>query len=302
MGRPRHLAALTPTRRPPPVARPARSALRRALLCLLLLASAACARPGWVETYPDIAARARRDPQSFLADAYHQWEDLEGMAGTYQVRARRGVGNRRIDVQVYALREAFVTIEALAPTGSSEGYVTSGRSEVGFWVSEEGTLYRGDIEPGAFGRALGLDLGPENIVAVLLGYAVPWTRAAPPSAVWDDGQQRIAVTSGGRATAWLHPVTARFERVVIATDSGSIEVTFEEWAIEPAPVPLRLRIEVPAEGATLQMQLARAWSANPNGLDAAFFDIEVPRGSLEAPLSLLEIGGGLLRRGFERRP
>ena len=268
----------------------------------MLLASAACARPAWVETYPDIAERARRDPQSFLAGAYHQWEDLEGMAGTYQVRASRGLGSRRINVQVYALREAFVTIEALAPTGSSEAYVTAGRSEVGFWVSEEGTLYRGDIEPGAFGRALGLDLEPENIVAVLLGYAVPWIRAAPPSAVWDEGQQRIAVTSGSRATAWLHPVTARFERVVIATDSGSIEVTFDEWASEPAPVPLRLRIEVPAEGATLQMRLARAWAANPNSLDAAFFDVEVPRGSVEAPLSVLEIDGGLLRRGFERRP
>ena len=35
------------------------------------------------------------------------------------------------------------------------------------------------------------------------------------------------------------------------------------------------------------------------GLDAAFFDVEVPRGSVEAPLSLLEREGGLLRRGFD---
>ncbi len=298
MSRPRYVASSTATLRGSRIA-----AWWASLAVFLLLAVAAgCARPGWVETYPDIAARARRDPQSFLDDAYRQWEGLAGMDGTYHVRARRGLGSRRIDVQVYALRERFVTIEALAPTGSSEGYVTAGRSEVGFWVSEEGTLYRGDIEPGAFGRALGLDLEPENIVAVLLGYGVPWTDAAPPSAAWDEGQQRIAVTSGSRATAWLHPATGRFERVVIATDSGSIEVTFDDWATDPAPVPLRLRIEVPAEDATLELQLARAWSANPNGLDAAFFDVEVPRGSVEAPLSLLEIDGGLLRRGFERRP
>lgn len=148
---------------------------------------------------------------------------------------------------------------------------------------------------GAFGRALGIDLTPEDIVATLMGFAV----AAPADAVatWDEEERRVRVT-GGNTTAWLHPVTLRFEHSVVDTPSGQIRVEYLEWAADGPPVPLRSRVEVEAEDVTLELRLAPAWSANPRGLDAAFFDLIPIEGAADCPLDQLTREGGLLRRGF----
>ena len=266
------------------------------------MASAACARPGdWIETYPDIATRARQEPQEFLADVYERWDDLRGMEGSYQVRASRGVSSRTLDTHIFLLRDRFVTIEVLAPgTATSEGYLTAGEAEIGFWTSEENRLYHGSIEPGAFGRALGLDLEPDDIVAVLMGFGVPWHEGAAPDASWDESRARIRVESRSRITAWLHPVLARFERVVVSTEAGAIEIDYEEWAEDGAPVPLRMTIRVPDEDITLRLRLASSWRRNPAGLVPSFFDVELLPGALRAPLDQLTADGGLLRRGLER--
>ena len=257
-----------------------------------------CARgDNWVQTYPDVAARARQDPASFLVAAQAQWDDLQGMVGSYQVRASRGISSRTLDTQIHLLREGFVQIEVLAPTFTSEGYLGVGTREVGLWVSEDRCLYRGPNEPGAFGRALGLDLTPESIVATLMGFAIPADTAV--TSVWDEGEQRVRV-SGGATTAWLHPVTARFERLMVSTASGPITVVYEAWSSEGPPVPLRARIEVAAEDITLQLRLAPTWNANPSGLNVAFFDDMRVDGSVDCPLDRLAVEGGLLRRGLSR--
>jgi len=257
-----------------------------------------CARgDNWVQTYPDVAARARQDPQSFLTAAQAQWDDLQGMVGSYQVRASRGISSRTLDTQIHLLRDGFVDIQVLAPTFTSEGYLAVGTREVAMWVSEDRCLYRGPNEPGAFGRALGLDLTPESIVATLMGFAVSSAGAA--TAVWDEGERRVRV-SGGGTTAWLHPVTARFERMVVHADSGPIEVEYQDWSSDGPPVPLRIRVEVAAEDITLQLRLAPAWNANPAGLDTAFFDDMRVDGSIDCSLDQLAVEGGLLRRGLSR--
>jgi hypothetical protein len=265
---------------------------------LVLLSTTGCARPdNWVQTYPDIAARARQDPQSFLTETNARWDDLHGMVGSYQVRASRGINSRTLDTQFYLLRDAFVEIQVLAPTFTSEGYVGVGTREVGFWVSEDPCLYRGPNEPGAFGRALGLDLTPENIVATLMGYAVP--QGGNITAAWDEGERRIRVVADG-VTAWLHPVSGRFERVLIGTSSGAIDIEYQEWSADGPPVPLRMDIDVAAEGITLQLRLAPAWNANPEGLDEAFFDDIPVQDAVDCPLDQLALEGGLLRRGLGR--
>ena len=265
------------------------------------LLAAACARPDdWIETYPDIAAQARQEPQAFLSDVYDRWGDLRGMVGSYQVRASRGVSSRTLDTQIFLLRDRFLEIQVLSPAATSEGYLVSGRNEIGFWTSEENYLYRGAIEPGEFGRALGLDLEPEDIVAVLMGFGVSWKDGTAPVASWDESRRRIRVEGETGTIAWLHPVAARFERVVVSTDSGPIEITYEEWAGSGPPIPLRMTIEVPEEDVTLRLRLAAAWHANPEGLDEEYFEVLPVGGALEAPLSQLAADGGLLRRGLGR--
>ena len=265
---------------------------------LVVLAATGCARPdNWVQTYPDIAARARRDPQSVFAEMYARWDDLHGMVGSYQVRARRGLSSRTIDTQIYLLRDAFVEIQVIAPTFTSEGYLGVGTKEVGLWIAGDPCLYRGPNEPGAFGRALGIPLTPANIVATLMGYAVPLGGNA--TATWDQRARRIRVTAEG-VTAWLHPVSGRFERVLVNTSSGPIDIEYREWSGNNPPVPVRMDIDVAAEGITLQLRLAPAWIANPEGLDRAFFDDMYVAGAVDCPLEQLALEGGLLRRGLGR--
>lgn len=265
---------------------------------LVVLVATGCARPdNWVQTYPDIAARARRDPQAFFAETYSRWDSLNSMVGSYQVRVSRGISSRTLDTQIYLLRDAFVEIQVIAPTFTTEGYLGVGTKEVGFWVSEDPCLYRGPNEPGAFGRALGLDLTPENIVATLMGYAVP--HGGNATATWDQGVRRIRVVADG-VTAWLHPASGRFERVLVDTSSGPINIEYLEWSGNDPPVPLRMNIDVMADGITLQLRLAPAWNVNPEGLDRAFFDDMYVAGAVDCPLEQLALEGGLLRRGLGR--
>jgi hypothetical protein len=267
------------------------------LVSVLLVSG--CARPDdWLQTYPDVAARARQDPESFVLEVQSRWDDLHGMAGSYRVRASQGVGSRTMDIQIHLFRNRFVDIEVLAPTGSSEGYLVAGESEVGFWTSDENRLYRGPNEPGAFGRALGIDLSPAAIVAVLMGYAVD-IGDGRASIEWDGAAQRIRVTGAG-TIAWLHPLYGRFDRVVVRTPSGPIEIEFEAWSETGPPVPLRIRVDVASEDFTLELRLAEAWQSNPEGLDEAYFEVYPVSGAVDAPLSLLQAEGGLLRRGLGR--
>jgi len=202
-------------------------------------------------------------------------------------------------VQVYILRDRFVEMQVLAPTGQSEGYLGVGRREVGFWVSDENILYRGANEPGAFERALGLDLTPVQIVAVLMGFGAPLRDGSAPPAVWDEQVQRVRVEGDG-VTSWLHPVQQVFENAVVQTGSGPIEIAYEAWSANGPPVPLRLTVRVPSEDITLEVRLANSWNANPAGLDEDYFDDIEVRGAAEAPLERLAVEGGLLRRGLGR--
>ena len=264
------------------------------------LLAAGCGAPDWIETYPDIAERARQQPQTFAAEAFRKWDSMDGMFGSYRVRVSRGVGNRSFDTFIYLLRSNLLQIELLSPAAQAEGYLTAGRSEIGFWLSEDDRLYRGPLERGAFGRALGIDLEPADVVAVLMGFAVASAAGREPTATWDEAERRIRVTNGEGATAWLHPVWLRFDRATFATSGGEIEVVFEEWAEDPAPVPTRLSVRVPEEDMELQLRLAPRWRANPEGLTPEHFDVYPVAGAIEAPLARLEAEGGLLRRGLER--
>ncbi|MGD8327835.1 MAG: hypothetical protein PVJ49_00285 [Acidobacteriota bacterium] len=267
------------------------------LLLVAMLAGCAGA-DDWVQTQPDLAEQARNDPGAIVAAALAQWDGLRGMVGSWQVRASRGINSRTLDTQIYLLRDALVQIEVMPPTMISEGFVGVSRSEVGLWVSDDPCLYRGPNVPGAFGRALGIDLAPEDIVAVLMGFAVPHPERATVS--WDEAERRIRV-AGSNTTAWLHPVTLRFERFTVSSGAGTISGLYEAWMEGETPVPSRMRVDVEAEGITLQLRLAPAWHRNPEGLEPEFFDQLPPvRNTMDCPLAALAADGGLLRRGLGR--
>ncbi|MEC7901223.1 MAG: hypothetical protein VX385_05300, partial [Acidobacteriota bacterium] len=168
--------------------------LTTSLLVSALLLSG-CTRVGpSLETYSDVADRARQDPQSFVLEAHSRWNNLLGMVGSYQIRSSQGVGSQTMNTQIYLLRDRFLDIQVLAPTGSTEAYLVAGESEVGFWASDENRLYKGPSHPGEFGRALGINLSPAAVVAVLMGYGVDIGSGDHLSVQWDETVQRIRVT------------------------------------------------------------------------------------------------------------
>ena len=132
-----------------------------------------------------------------------------------------------------------------------------------------------------------------------MGYGVDIGSGDHLSVQWDETVQRIRVTLA-ETSAWLHPVSGRFERVLVRTASGLIEIEYEAWSEVGPPVPLRMRVEVPTEDITLELRLAAAWQSNPKGLDKTYFDVYPVSGAVDAPLSLLQAKGGLLRRGLSR--
>jgi hypothetical protein len=270
------------------------------VFCLPLLLAVACARGGWVETYPDLAEEARLQPERLVVDALEQTAGVHGFVGSYRLEASRGAGSRSIDVYVMAELPDRLSIELLAPTGQSEAFLKSGAREVSLWIGEENRLYRGPAAGGAFAAALGLDLSVEDVISVLLGRLPGWNGIESGQVAWDEKEQRIRVSVDASTSGWLHPVTLRFDRMRFLGRGADTDVQLREWTNAPAVLPRIVELEVPDEGLKLHLRLARAWLADPD-LVATDFEVPVlPANTVQLTLEVLAAEGGLLRRGLER--
>jgi hypothetical protein len=273
---------------------------RLAGICLALMVAAGCARGGWVETYPDLAEQARRQPEPMVKEAIKQTASLRGMYGSYRLEARRGAGSRSLDVLVMAEHPDLLSIELLAPTGQSEAFLKSGATEVSLWISEENRLYRGPAGDGAFAAALGLALSVDDVVSVLFGRPPGWSGAGFDRVSWDESEQRIRVNTESSTVAWLHPLTLRFDRMQLSGRGARTEVYFREWTEGPEVIPRIVDLEVPDEGIKVHLRLASSWLANPEFVATDFEVPALPSMTVELSLAVLAAEGGLLRRGLEQ--
>ncbi|MFQ5744898.1 MAG: hypothetical protein ACE5HV_15115 [Acidobacteriota bacterium] len=261
--------------------------------------SSGCARGGWVKTHPDIVEQARQQPSTFVKQAYGEWSTLEGLVGSYSAEIRKGLGGRHLDLLIYAQRPGLLRVEIIAPTGSTQALLISGSEDLGLWSAEERTLYRGSTGTDSFELALGLALTVEDAVGVLLGYGVENAQGLPAAAQWDAKRQRIRVQAGQGVTAWLHPLTLRFDHLRYEGSGAAIDIRLSEWLEAPAPVPQLITVTIPNEDLRLQLRLSPRWVANPQ-FTADDFRVWLPDGSVELPLETLAREGGLLRRGLQQ--
>jgi len=264
------------------------------LACSVLLVAAGCGGGGWVKTAPDVADRARSEPRWFVDEVWRRWEDagIELHAGSWRVEASRGVASTALDVYVLARPPGSIRISVLAPQGTTEAVLVAGPLEIGLWDRAEGIAYVGPAAPGAFGRALGLTLEPDDAVGTILGYGLTPERIE--TVEWVEEQQRIRVAGDG-AVAWLHPVTRRYERLSFA--AGAVEVRLEDWREDAWPQPGGVDIRMPDGGLRLQMELS---GRNRQSPDPAMFVPEQPEGYPVLPLEALARQGGLLDRELRR--
>lgn len=259
-----------------------------------LPALSGCGGAGWVETAPDVADRARAEPEWFVEAAWAQWEEAgPGLhAGSWRVEASRGVTSTAMDVYVLALPPASIRVSVLAPQGTTEAVLVAGPDEIGLWDRAEGVAYAGAAAPGAFGRALGLALEPADAVGTIFGYGLVPERI--DAVEWVEERQRIQVT-GGDAVAWLHPMTRRYERLSFA--AGAVEARLADWREGEWPQPGRIELRVSGDDLRLDLELTGHNRLSP---DPAMFVPERPPGHAVLPLEELARQGGLLDRELRR--
>lgn len=226
------------------------------LVAALALLPACAGGDNWIESHPEVADRARAEPDRFTSAAWRQWEPVDALTGSYGLRVSRGVGSRSFDVSFVVQRPDRLEISFHDPTGAIEAFLIHGPGEIGLYFAEDRVLYRGASRPGAFERALGLELAPADVVAAVIGHAVVGgvDGSSTPVSEWDEEARRIRV-DGARAVGWLHPVSLVWDRVEYAagdlgsaatatgggarSDPGTREpavvAEFGRWRIMPVP-------------------------------------------------------------------
>ncbi len=264
------------------------------------LVAIGCAGNGWIRDQPELAERVRQHPGSFLEPALKLTAPLESLVGSYTMRFSRGIGRRSVDTFVSVRRPADLDILVLDPTGGTQAYLRANAVEVGLFLSQEQLLYRGPSTRASFEQALGFGLSAADVVAALLGYAIDPAGHPPGRPSWDESAQRVRIDYGEEASVWLLPPTLWFDRIehrradntvaIDALDSIATEVDGQTLLV---PSSLQLRIE--PEGYGIAMQLLGEPSTNLE-FPPAHFELEVPAGVLQLPISDLGREGGLFRR------
>lgn len=271
----------------------------RGCLALIILATApliACSDRSWVSDFPDIAELAQRSPESFVEPTFAQWAGIKGLSGSYWLHASRGIGRAATNLWIAARRPGELLIEVLAPTGSTEAQLWANPGEVALWLADERVLYRGPAHSGAFQLALGLDLSPEDAIAIFIGYGIDRLHYPPVNTVFDKRARRIRLDFGNLTSIWLHPATLHFDRVLHRQRGGEVDIDVVDWIDGIAPVPSELTIRLQADGISLHLRHQGEWYLNPE-FRAGDFDVREPTGSfITRPLSELASRGGLLRR------
>lgn len=274
-------------------------ASHRAVLLVVSLAfvatSSACGGGNWLRQEPELARRARTQPGSFVQPALEQWEGAAALTGSYSMRVTRGIGGRSFDLAIAARRPADVDMLVLDPTGAIQLYLRANEREVGLYVAEERTLYRGAAGRDAFGRALGFELSAADAVALLLGYGVDRDSLPLGRAAWDDKARRVRIDHGEAASAWLLPPALRFDRVEHRGAGGTVAGEILEWLDMAFPVPSRLRLQVEPDGYGIELRLVGNVDLTPE-FPAGFFDLQAGPSIQQRPLADLAAEGGLFRR------
>ena len=189
------------------VPRLSRSKLAVLLLGALALSGGCTSLPPREPLPPDVLA---------AKDALEtRWRDFQDLRTQAEIRIRRGTRIDRLSGVLLLHAPASLRFEALAPFGPPLLVVASDADTVTLWEVPSQSAVIARSSPDATRRWLGLALGPEELVSLLAGYALPVRdplsgQMLPP----DDLGPSVAFESAdGRQRIWLDPASGEARQI-----------------------------------------------------------------------------------------
>ena len=243
------------------VPRPSRSKLAGLLLGVIALSGGCASLPPRQPLPPDVVAA-----QAVLEARWRDFHDLRSQA---EIRIQRGKRVDRLSGVLLLLAPASLRFEALAPFGPPLLVVASDADAVTLWEVPSQSAVIARSSPDATRRWLGLALGPEDLVSLLAGYALPPRdplsgQMLPPD---DLGPSLSFETADGRKRIWLDPTSG---------DARQVEWTGGSQPARAVFIPDGLRLAT-LDG-KLEVMVRYKDPRRDSGFDPDLLKLTVPQG------------------------
>jgi outer membrane lipoprotein-sorting protein len=223
----------------PTAPKPSKSRLGLLLLLGALLVAGGCASlPPRKPLPPEVeAARAALEAR---------WKTFHDLRTQADLRIRRGDRLDRLTGVLLLRAPAELRFEALAPFGPPILVVASDPDTVTLWEVAQQRAFLARSSPEATKRWLGLALGPEDLVALLAGYALPPRdprsgEMLPPDAV---GPSVSFETANGRQRIWLDATSGAARQVEWTGGSQPARVVFRAEGPHLSTLDGKLEVDV----------------------------------------------------------
>jgi len=162
------------------------------------------------------------------------------------ITIRRGAKTDRLSGVLLLRAPASFRFEALAPFGPPILVVAADADAITLWEVANERAYIGRSSPDANRRWLGLALGPEELVGLLAGYALPAVdplsgQMLPPD---DLGPSMAFETADGRQRIWLDPVSGIARQIEWTGGSQPARAVFTTDGVRLATLDGKLDVTV----------------------------------------------------------
>lgn len=186
-----------------------------------------------------------------LEAAVHTCRGVRTMELVMALRGTAGATRLRGRVRAALARPASLRLEGLAPFGASR-FILAARPGMATLLLPRARQVVYDASPGELLYALaGLQLGPDDLRAVLTGCVVPAPRSIEGRAY---GDEWIAIDLEGDATVYLRDVGGAM--AIVAGTRGSLTVEYAEH-VNGLPRRVRVQADDAAGGTDLTAELSQ---------------------------------------------
>jgi outer membrane lipoprotein-sorting protein len=232
----------------------------------LVLAGCASIPPARPAISPEAeAARAR------LAARWQEFHDLRTLA---EVRIKRGNRTQRLTGVLLLRAPSSLRFEALSPFGTPVYVVAGDGKSLTVWEVLDQRAYILPASREASRRWLGLDLRPDDLVAVLAGRALPRDHAEDMTLLAPDdlGPSLALRDRDGTQRIWFSPATGEARAVEWTGGSNPARAVFAETAAESPPTS----VTVATLDGKLEVQVKYREPRMNTGFDPDLLRLTVP--------------------------